>query len=65
MTMTTSPCLRWETAWAEYVDALTSYDADWSGENFVEDIARCARRLADAKRQLRAIDPIFCKMLGI
>ena len=55
----------WEAAWTEYVNALENADADWSGENFVIDYARAARRVKDAVRGLRAIDAEFCDSLGI
>ncbi len=55
----------WEAAWSEYVDALDSYDAAWSGENFVLDISRMARRLKDAKASLRTLDAEFYNRLGI
>ena len=55
----------WESAWAEYVEALDAYDADWSGPDFVLDIARVAQRLREAKRTLRALDSAFCARLGI
>lgn len=57
--------LEWENAWAEYVEALNAFDADWTGENFVQDIGRVGRRLADAKRHLRTVDAEFCTRLGI
>lgn len=55
----------WEEAWAEYIEALDAYDADWSGPDFVLDIGRVGRRLDDARRRLRALDPEFCKRLGV
>lgn len=55
----------WESAWAEYINALDNYDADWSGENFNFDIGRAGSRLRDAKNELRAIDALFCTALGI
>ena len=57
--------LAWETAWAEYINALAAYDADWSGPDFVSTIGRLGRALADAKRALRVIDADFCARLGI
>jgi hypothetical protein len=56
---------QWEAVWAEYVDALDNYDADWSGEDFVIDIAKAKWRIITAQRQLRTLDAAFCKRLGI
>lgn len=55
----------WEAAWTEYVNALDNADADWSGDNFVIDYARAARRVKDAVLGIRAIDAAFCDSLGI
>ncbi len=55
----------WESAWAEYVNALDNYDADWSGEDFVIDIARAKWRIMTAQRRLRELDTAFCQRLGI
>ena len=55
----------WESAWADYVEALDAYDADWSGPEFVIDIGRVGRRLRDAARALWALDSAFCARLGV
>lgn len=61
----TTTATEWEAAWAEYVEALDAYDADWSGENFVIDIGRVGATLNAAKRRLRHLDRDFCARLGI
>ena len=63
--MTNTEIRIWEEAWSEYIDALKACDADWSGPDFVIDIAREKRRLQDAEQNLRSIDANFCNLIGI
>lgn len=55
----------WESAWADFVQALDAYHADWSGPYFTEVLPRLSRRLAEAKRVIRSLDPEFCDRMGI
>lgn len=55
----------WESAWAEYVNALDAYDNVFPGEDFVPDCGRAGARLNDAKQTLRMLDPVFAKTLDI
>jgi hypothetical protein len=55
----------WEAAWTNYIDALKASDDTPCGEDFVYWCGVNARRLNEAKRALRVIDPAFCMTHGI
>ena len=58
---------QWEEAWADYIFALDAWDAtlEIGGDDFVYWCGIAGRRLDEAKRQLRHLDPEFCKSLDI
>lgn len=58
----------WETAWAEYIEALDRYDhaEDWCGnDDWIFTVSRLARALKDAKNHLRRLNPTFCDRIGV
>ena len=56
---------QWEEAWSDYILALDMGDAEIVGEDAVYWAGIAGRRLDEAKRQLRHLNPDFCKSLGI
>lgn len=59
--------VKWEDAWANYVDALDSWESadHWHGDGWVSSCGRLGGNLRDAENRLRALDPAFCKTMGI
>ena len=56
---------QWEEAWANYISALEIWESDISGEARVHWCGVAGRRLNEAKRRMRQLDPDFCKTLQI
>ena len=56
---------QWEDAWANYIFALEMWETEIPGEDAIYWAGVAGRRLDEAKRQLRQLDPDLCKELGI
>lgn len=56
---------QWEEAWTDYIFALEVWESDIPGEDHVYWCGVAGRRLDEAKRRLRQLDPDFCKTLNI
>ena len=56
---------QWESAWSDYVDALSFQDISVEGEDFPYWCGVQARRVQEAAQALRAIDPEFCKAISV
>lgn len=65
MTQLLSDTERWEQAWADYMLALDTQDAEPCGDDFAIWCGLTARRMRDAQARLRQIDRAFCDRLGI